>query len=243
MSLTRFVPLKIPTRIYRKRKRDLNPIVDCQCGCGNFKMLYDRRGRSSNYLEGHRVGELARYRKPTPESNLKRSLTQSGIPKTEEWKAKIRGPNMKKSHPSKWKGLKNRFNPLQIEKIRQARLRQIVPRKDTKIEKMMQIALSLEQIKFETHKAIIGQPDIFIEPNICIFIDGCYWHGCRECFPDLIVNRRIFQTIFRDQSVIYKLNQLGYNVIRIREHTIKQSKAIDFSNIISLIKNTMELKV
>lgn len=230
--------------VFDFRKDKLNPIIVCECGCGNFKFLYDKNGRISYILQGHATGARSKGKKATIETKLKLSKIRRGKPKTQEWKKKIgdaqRGPlNHLYGKPSPYKGMKNRYTPLQIERIRQGRLRQVIPIKDTKIEKMMQLALSLEQIKFETHKAIIGQPDIFIEPNTCIFIDGCYWHGCRECYPDLIVNKRIFQTTFKDVDVNQKLNELGYNVIRIKEHVIMDEKTDSMLNIMSLIKKTI----
>lgn len=83
----------------------------------------------------------------------------------------------------------------------------VFPRKDTSIEIKMQRFLSSIGIPFETHKSILGQPDIFIEPNICIFADGDYWHQ----YP----NGRA-----RDRWVNKELEKQGYSVIRIWEHDI-----------------------
>ena len=40
------------------------------------------------------------------------------------------------------------------------------------------------------HKGVLrAQPDIFIEPNICIFVDGDYWH----CNPnDYVYKKKLF---------------------------------------------------
>ena len=44
-------------------------------------------------------------------------------------------------------------------------------------EKLMQKLLDGIGIEYVTHKGVLrAQPDIFIEPNICIFFDGDYWH-------------------------------------------------------------------
>jgi len=110
------------------------------------------------------------------------------------------------------------------EKIKLARMHQVFPKKDTKPEKMMQIALSLHKIKFVTHKPIFGQPDIFIEPNICIFVDGDYWHNLPS-------------SLKRDSEVNHKLNEMGYKVIRIWESTIKKDVNNSALNIINMIKN------
>ena len=87
------------------------------------------------------------------------------------------------------------------QKIREKRWKQIFPPKDTYIEIQLQEALSECNIEYEKHKPIIGQPDIFIKPNICIFADGKYWHTLpgRQGY-DMIVNN--------------ELRDLGYEVIR-----------------------------
>lgn len=115
-------------------------------------------------------------------------------------------------------------------KLREKRLHQVFPQKDSKIEVMMQIALFKEGIRFEKHKAILGQPDIFIEPNICIFVDGCWWHGCTQCHGDNILKQKIpASNIVRDQKVNSQLMDEGYRIMRIWEHQIlgKKTKIMD----------------
>ena len=96
------------------------------------------------------------------------------------------------------------------------RLKQILPFKDTSIEIKLQNILKENGIKFQKHYPILGQPDIFIKPNICIFADGCYWHKCPECgYVDLKTNEK-------DAKITTELQKQGYVVIRLWEHQIKQ---------------------
>lgn len=126
------------------------------------------------------------------------------------------------------------------EKARINRLKQIFPQKDSKPEKMLQLALDLAEIKYEKHKAITGQPDIFIEPNICIFVDGCYWHGCIACRGIKILDNEIVQkSLEKDQQVNEQLQNKGYIIMRIWEHTIMNS---DSAKIIETIKKRMNFK-
>lgn len=106
---------------------------------------------------------------------------------------------------------------------RTKKLRQISPRKDTSIEVRLQEGLTKLGIRFEKHKAILGQPDVFIGPNVCVFADGCYWHGCERCY-----NRNNFSSqqrarIVRDQVITQKLINDGYVVLRFWEHDINGS--------------------
>ncbi len=110
-------------------------------------------------------------------------------------------------------GLKHKNKKLSEEtksKIRQKRLRQIIPLRDTSIEIKVQEALKQRKIKFEKHKFILGQPDIFIEPNICVFCDGNYWHN-----RDYVVKK--------DEYVNFNLRKMGYNVIRLWEKEINSN--------------------
>lgn len=92
-------------------------------------------------------------------------------------------------------------------KIRITRMKQILPRKDTSIEIKLREELDKLKVRYETHKSILGQPDIFIEPNICVFADGDYWHNRSE--------RKI-----RDEYVNKKLKKMRYLVLRFWEHEI-----------------------
>lgn len=106
---------------------------------------------------------------------------------------------------------------------------QLLPFRDSKPERMMQIALTLNDIKFKKHTMITDsmkfyhQVDIFIEPNICIEVDGDYWH-------------RQPKILLRDVEVNHKLNLLGYNVIRIWEKDIKNNAQDCVSRIITMIR-------
>lgn len=132
-----------------------------------------------------------------------------------------------KGKPSPLRGRKH--SPETIQKIRLARAKQPIPFKDTKIEVALQNALRQRAIPFETHKAIVGQPDIFIEPNICIFCDGDYWHAHPERFkPDeVILNKE--QTSkeiwIKDAEVSRELIELGYVVLRFWEREINKDAA------------------
>ena len=113
------------------------------------------------------------------------------------------------------------------EKIRKARLHQVFPVKDTKPEKDLQKILNDIGIPFEKHKPILGQPDIFIQPNICIFADGDYWHANPKDFVNkgklypgfkkddhIIGNLSAKDKWARDKNVSQRLRKKGYNVIR-----------------------------
>jgi len=108
------------------------------------------------------------------------------------------------------------------EKIKLARVKQILPTKDTSIEIKLQKELEKRNIKFEKHKSMLGQPDIFIEPNICIFADGDYWHTRPE-------------SVIRDKYVNLELKKQGYKILRFWEHNINNNIA----NCVAIINNDL----
>lgn len=126
-----------------------------------------------------------------------------------------------------------------IDKIKIARARQIFLYKNSKPERMMQIALALNNINFETQKPLPGQPDIFIEPNICVFIDGEYWHADPRIYnPEDIMKKgyKAKEIWSKDSIFNHKLNSMGYHVIRIWEKEIKIDANNCAENIIKLIQ-------
>jgi DNA mismatch endonuclease (patch repair protein) len=111
-------------------------------------------------------------------------------------------------------------------KVRIARLRQILPTKDTKIERLLQNRLTVAGIQYSKHKRLIGQPDIFIEPNICIFCDGDYWHANPSKYQatDIIINHITASQVWaKDKNVTKKLIKQGYRVLRFWEHDINNN--------------------
>ncbi len=84
------------------------------------------------------------------------------------------------------------------QKLRIQRLKQVIPCKDTKIEVAIQNGLTNLGIQFRKHEPIIGQPDVFIEPNLCIFADGYYWHNLEKWKKrDKIVNNELISRGYR----------------------------------------------
>lgn len=173
----------------------------------------------------------------TEESKQKIRLQQIGKIITKEQRKKHSNSIMGKSNP--FFGRKHTDETKKI--MREKRSKQVIPKKDTKPERMLQVALSLEGIKFRTHEPIIGQPDIFIEPNICIFVDGCYFHGCTQCFGEQILIQDLPRNnIVRDQKVNNELTKQGNLILRIWEHDILKNTKQEAGNIIILIKRTRE---
>lgn len=95
--------------------------------------------------------------------------------------------------------------------------------KDNKLELRFQQELKTRNIVFQKQAEILGRPDIFIQPNICIFVDGCYWHGCKCKFnPEWKGPHAeyIRSRMKHDIEINQKLQEAGYVVLRFWEHEI-----------------------
>ena len=90
----------------------------------------------------------------------------------------------------------------------------LIKSKGTKIELIIQKGLTNLGILFTPHKRIIGTPDIFIEPNLCIFADGFYWHTKpKDRKHDKIVNNEL---ISRGYIVLRFLEgRINYNIDKV----------------------------
>lgn len=73
-----------------------------------------------------------------------------------------------------------------------------------------------------------GRPDIvFDSQHVAIFVDGCFWHGCPRCKRPLPKTnsdywvRKIEANVNRAKGYDKHLGQMGWKVIRIYEHELK----------------------
>lgn len=163
-----------------------------------MKISEKNRGKKRSEATKKKMS-VAKKGKPSPmkgkthteRSRKKMSLAKIGRKHSEEYKKKL--SEIMKAMPLWNRGRTGVYSEEILQKIRRARAKQVFPLKDTKPEKHLQSLLRDKKIKFETHRnfvekgiRIYGQPDIFIKPNICIFVDGDYWH----CNPNDYVYRK-----------------------------------------------------
>jgi len=98
--------------------------------------------------------------------------------------------------------------------------------KDTTLEKIVRSELHKRGLRFRKHNSKLpGKPDIiFPKAKVVVFLDGDFWHGYR--FPQWerslskFWRKKICETRKRDQRNFAKLRRMGWQVIRIWEHSI-----------------------
>lgn len=123
------------------------------------------------------------------------------------------------------KGKKNVYSNETVKLIREARLRQIFPKKSTNAELILFEILNELNLKFSKHATIktICQADAFIEPNIVLFADGDYWHSNPMFYPKPITEAQI-KNKARDEAENNKLIKEGYIVVRFWEFNLINNK-------------------
>lgn len=89
------------------------------------------------------------------------------------------------------------------------------------------ISLGLSGWRVNAHD-IRGTPDfVFEQERIAIFVDGCFWHGCKHCRRIPATNRKFWvekieRNKQRDRSVTRHLRRHGWVVIRLWEHQLRK---------------------
>ena len=82
------------------------------------------------------------------------------------------------------------------------------------------------------HQSLPGKPDfIFRRARLAIFVNGCFWHGCRWHLRMLKNNlhywrRKIARNMARDRATNRVLKEAGWRVIRVWEHSLRAPDAI-----------------
>lgn len=82
------------------------------------------------------------------------------------------------------------------------------------------------------HTSLPGRPDFtFRKHRLTLFVDGCFWHGCpkHRRIPKsnrAFWTRKIFGNIERDKKVFRLLCKLGWKVLRIWEHELRDEERV-----------------
>jgi DNA mismatch endonuclease Vsr len=79
---------------------------------------------------------------------------------------------------------------------------------------------------------IKGKPDIYFSVRkLAVFVDGCFWHGCKRCghIPKtrrLFWSAKITRNIQRDRSINDFLKKSDIKVLRFWEHAVRNQKSL-----------------
>lgn len=83
------------------------------------------------------------------------------------------------------------------------------------------------------HSPLLGRPDfIFRKQRIAVFVDGCFWHSCREHsrVPKSNVaywRAKLQRNAQRDRRNNRALRRSGWNVIRFWQHSLAREASVE----------------
>lgn len=119
--------------------------------------------------------------------------------------------------------------------------------KDSAIERAVSTLLKTSGIRTRSHaRSLPGHPDFYSKKmKFVIFADSCFWHGCRYHGSAPKTNRvfwrnKICRNKERDREVNREYRRMGWTVIRIWEHTLKNNlQNTHVSELLERLKNNM----
>ena len=109
--------------------------------------------------------------------------------------------------------------------------------KNTKLEsdflKLLKKSLRGSGCRCQKHYAgLKGKPDVaFPTKKVAVFIDGCFWHGCRLHSRTPLSNvyywkDKLTRNMARDKEVTKLAKRAGWKVVRLWEHQIKKNPGL-----------------
>lgn len=117
-----------------------------------------------------------------------------------------------------------------VSKKRRSEIMRLVKSRDTKIELKLRKLLRSRGLRFAVNDSkILGKPDIaFRRAKVAVFIDSCFWHGCKtHCrYPTankIYWRNKIARNKKRDSTVSRGLKKEGWRVLRVWEHSLGKS--------------------
>lgn len=116
-----------------------------------------------------------------------------------------------------------------VSKKKRSEIMSRVKNKDSKIEILFRKKLWAAGIRYRKNvKNYFGKPDIVIKKNkTVIFIDSCFWHGCKKHFRLPEQNKKywikkIKRNKEKDREVATFYKKSKWKIIRIWEHEIEK---------------------
>ena len=121
-----------------------------------------------------------------------------------------------------------------VSKKKRSEIMSAVRSKDTKMEIVFRKAIWRKGFRYSKNSSkYFGKPDIILKKHkTAIFLDSCFWHGCKKhCrIPTARKGywmKKIERNRQRDKKVNRYYKKIGWKVIRIWEHEMKDiSKVI-----------------
>lgn len=120
----------------------------------------------------------------------------------------------------------------------------MIKSRNTRPELIIRKLLSLNGIRgYRINYKLVGKPDIvFTKYKLAVFIDGCFWHKCPQCFKQPENNKEFWEkkiegNVRRDKTVNNKLRKDGWKVLRFWEHLLRKDNISVYKMIYKELKS------
>ncbi|MEO9364093.1 MAG: very short patch repair endonuclease [Nitrososphaera sp.] len=114
-----------------------------------------------------------------------------------------------------------------LSKDKRSKVMASIRGKNTMPELVVRRLLWASGKRYRIHdRAVYGTPDISNKKKkVAIFIDGCFWHGCTNCYKEPTSNisywrDKIIRNKDRRNMVIKKLSEGNWTVLQYWEHRV-----------------------
>ena len=100
----------------------------------------------------------------------------------------------------------------------------------TLLDRRLHGALKSRKVRHKMYPKLLGNPDAVVYPSTLVFIDGCFWHGCPDCFVPPKSNKsywrpKISRTRERDKKTRRALRSQGWKIVQFWEHQFLKKSA------------------
>lgn len=116
-----------------------------------------------------------------------------------------------------------------LSKEMRSKLMSSIRGKNTKPELTVRKMLWSKGFRYRIHdKSVCGTPDISNKKKkLAIFVDGCFWHGCKICYKEPKTNSEFWRKKIQDnkkrRSIVKKrLRSEGWKLIEIWGHEVSK---------------------
>lgn len=120
-----------------------------------------------------------------------------------------------------------------VSKKKRSEIMSKVKSKDSKIEVDFRKAIWKKGFRYRKNPTkYFGKPDIVLPKHkTAIFIDSCFWHGCKRHCRLPSARKKYWTTKIernkeRDKKVNRHYRKMGWKIIRVWEHEIKNTDSI-----------------
>jgi DNA mismatch endonuclease, patch repair protein len=120
-----------------------------------------------------------------------------------------------------------------VSAVRSAAMGKVRSRNNRTTELRLRMALiRLGQRGWVLHPNLPGRPDFFfVRAKLAVFVDGCFWHGCKKCghvpkTRSRFWSAKIERNRRRDRRTARTLRSCGIRVLRIWEHSLNSGHSL-----------------